>query len=169
MQGLSPIDTRGQCYDGVSNMSGARSGCNSVVQREAPLAMYFHCAAHQLNLAVVSACKIQPLKNTESYVGEIARFFRYSVKRQQLLDKVTDVSDSPVGAKKLKDACRTRWVERIDSYIVFLELLPALHTTLQAMAHPRLYQEFGTDWNWDGDTVTKANAFNCSHHLFYLF
>ena len=53
--GLSPADIRGQCYDGAS-MSGAVSGCKTIVQREAPQALYFHCAAHRLNLAVVSAC-----------------------------------------------------------------------------------------------------------------
>ena len=68
--GLSPTDIRGQCYDGASNMSGAVSGYKSIVQQEAPLALYFH----RLNLAVVSACKIQSFKNAESYVGEIARF-----------------------------------------------------------------------------------------------
>ena len=78
--GLSPLDMRGQCYDGALNMSGARSGCMSLIQKEAPLAMYFHCAAHHLNLAVVSACSIQAFKNAESYVGEISRFFNYSAK-----------------------------------------------------------------------------------------
>ena len=53
-----------------------------------PLALYFHCAARRLNLAVVSACKLQSFKNAESYVGEIARFFHYSPKRQRALDKV---------------------------------------------------------------------------------
>lgn len=75
--GLSPLEMRGQCYDGASNMSGARSGCMSLIQQETPLAM-FHCTAHRLNLAVVSACSIQDFKNAESYVGEIARFFNYS-------------------------------------------------------------------------------------------
>ena len=73
-------DMRGQCYDGASNMSGARSGCKSIVQQEAPLAMYYHCAAHRLNLVVVSACNIQAFKNAESYVGEIARLFSFSAR-----------------------------------------------------------------------------------------
>ena len=60
--GISLGNMRGQCYDGASNMSGARSGCKTVVQQEAPLAMYFHCAAHRLNLAVVSSCSIQAFK-----------------------------------------------------------------------------------------------------------
>ena len=41
--------------------------------------------------------------------------------------KVMDTLSSPPNAKKLKDACRTRWIQRIDSYTVFLELLPAVH------------------------------------------
>ena len=63
--GLSLVDLRSQCYDGSSNMSGARSGCTSIVQQQAPMAIYTHCAVHQLNLAVVSACKIQAFKNME--------------------------------------------------------------------------------------------------------
>ena len=49
---------RGQCYDGVSNMAGARSGCSAIIKEKVPVAVYHHCAAHRLNLAVVSACKI---------------------------------------------------------------------------------------------------------------
>ena len=56
-------------------MSGAVSGYKSIGLQEAPLALYFHCAAHRLNLAVGSACKIQAFKNAESYVEEIASFF----------------------------------------------------------------------------------------------
>ena len=138
-------------------MSGVVSGCKSIVQQEAPLAMYFHCAAHRLNLAVVSACKLQSFKNAESYVGEIARFFHYSPKRQR--DKTIEVSTTGAKTRKLKDACRTRWVYRIDSYVTFWELFPAVHTVLEAIVHPNVHQQLGTDWNWDGESITKANGF----------
>ena len=49
---ISPEDMHGQCYDGASNMAGARAWVKSVVQRDAPKAMYVHCAAHRLNLCV---------------------------------------------------------------------------------------------------------------------
>ena len=84
----------------------------SLVHQEAPLAMYFHCAAHRLNLAVVSACSIQALKNAESYIGEIARFFNYSAKRQRLLNKAIDSSDSVTKARKL-NAKHAGWRELI--------------------------------------------------------
>ena len=76
-----------------------------------------------------------------------------------MLDKAIDSDDSAPRAKKLKDACRIRWVERVDSYIVFLELLPSVHTALDAMVHPSMYHDLGTEWSWDGDTITKANGF----------
>ena len=50
-------------------------------------------------------------------------------------------------------------MERIDSYAVFLELLPALHTCLQAMVDRNSHTDLGTDWSWDGETITKANGF----------
>ena len=108
--GISPSDMRGQCYDGASNMSGARLGVKAVVQEAAPKAMYFHCAAHHLNLSVVSACKIQAFTYAESYIGEIARFFSFSAKRQRLLDRAIYTSNHSAKAKKLKDYCRTRLV-----------------------------------------------------------
>ena len=157
--GISPSDMRGQHYDGASNMSGARLGVKTVVQEAAPKAMYFYCAAHRLNLSVVSACRIQAFKNAESYVGEIARFFNFSAKRQRLLDRAIEASNHSSKAKKLKDCCRTRWVERVDSYAVFLELLPALHMCLQAMVDQNSHTDLGIDWSWDGETITKATGF----------
>ena len=120
------------------------------------MATYFHCAAHRLNLAVMSACNIQAFKNVESYIGEIARFFAFSAKRQRVFDRAVSMVHPTTKAQKLKDACRTRWVERIDSYIVFQELLPTLHTTLVI---PRQYEDLGTNWSWDGETITRANGF----------
>ena len=72
----------GQCYDESSNMAGIRSGCRALIQSKAPKATYTNCAAQQLNLAVVSACKVHAFRSAESTIGEIARFFMFSSKRQ---------------------------------------------------------------------------------------
>ena len=159
VNGLPVADMRGQCYDGASSMSGSKAGCQALIQKEAPKAIYVHCSSHKLNLAIVSACKISAFKNTESYIGEISRFFAFSAKRQRLLDRAIESIEISTRAKKLKDVCRTRWVQRIDSYIVFEELLPAVHTTLKAMVNSSAYPEFGTNWAWDSDTTTKTYGF----------
>ena len=66
--------------------------------------------------------------------------------RQRLLDKTMEVSNPAPKAKKLKDECRTRWIQRIDSYIVFLELLPSVHMTLQAINSPSQYPDLELGW-----------------------
>ena len=88
-------------------MSGAKSGCRALVQQKVPLALYTHCAAHQLSLAIIAAYNIQAFKNTEACIGEIARFFQSSPMRQYLLDKVMENVSSAPKSQKLKDASRT--------------------------------------------------------------
>lgn len=56
-------------------MSGARLDVKSVVQEPSHKVLHYQCAAHRLNLTVVSSCKIQAFRNAKSYIGEIARFF----------------------------------------------------------------------------------------------
>lgn len=76
-----------------------------------------------------------------------------------MLEKAIEASNTTPQAKKLKDSCRTHWVERIDSYLVFLDLLPALHKCLQAMVNKSAHPDLGIDWSWDGEMITKANGF----------
>ena len=47
---------RAQCYDGAANMRGRYSGLATRVQEVAKMAVYVHCHAHQLNLALQQAC-----------------------------------------------------------------------------------------------------------------
>jgi len=42
----------GQGYDGASNISGKVQRVKSYIQAKHPKAIYVHCAAHSLNLAV---------------------------------------------------------------------------------------------------------------------
>ena len=51
----------------------------------------------------------------------MVRFFEFSSKRTSVLTEETEASDSE--QKKLKQLCRTRWVERIASYQIFLEFI----------------------------------------------
>jgi len=48
----------GQGYDGASVMSGKNVGVGKLLRNEAPLALYVHCHAHRLNLALVDCMKV---------------------------------------------------------------------------------------------------------------
>lgn len=49
---LELSDLRGQCYDGAANMAGCVSGVQTRIQVEQPKAMFVHCTAHSLILAI---------------------------------------------------------------------------------------------------------------------
>lgn len=54
---LSLSNCRGQCYDGASNMSGAKNGVAKRISEKEPRAIHKHCYGHALNLAVGDTVK----------------------------------------------------------------------------------------------------------------
>jgi len=54
---LSLNDCRGQCYDGTSNMAGRLTGVQAMILDRCSKALYEHCSAHSLNLAVQDATR----------------------------------------------------------------------------------------------------------------
>lgn len=50
-----------QCYDGASVMSGSCSGVSARIKELNPKAVYIHCCAHRLNLALVDTVKSVPV------------------------------------------------------------------------------------------------------------
>ena len=71
---------RGRCYDGAGNMAGKYEGVAAQIQRKYPKAKYFHCAAHALNLCVVSASNVQAIRNMHGTMQEICLIFNLSPK-----------------------------------------------------------------------------------------
>ena len=56
----------GQNYNGVAAMASKRSDVTSVVQNKSPLAYYFYCAMHCLNLSASAAVKVSAMQNAEN-------------------------------------------------------------------------------------------------------
>ena len=147
--GLSMDFDKGQCYDGAGNMSGPCNGAAAIVRRQYPKAIYTHCMAHHLNLSVVSACKMQNVRNMFDTVGEVTRSFEYSPKKEALLvQKLKDVCPES-RRHKLLDVCKTRWIQRIDGLEVFLELYEAIVAMLETI-------KANADRSWNADSTKKA-------------
>jgi len=111
-----------------------------------------------LNLCVVKACSIPQIRNASGVISEIAKFFNYSPKRQHFFEHIID-TESPNETKKLKDLCKTRWVQRIDPYTVFYDLYASIIKTMEAIS--TCSSEYG-EWSWDTETLTKARGFPSS-------
>ena len=147
---------RGQGYDGASSMSSSSVGVQARIRQVSPLALYTHCQSHQLNLCIVKACSVPHIRNANGVISEIAKFFNYSPKRQRFFEHVIESVAPDEKKKKMKDLCRTRWIQRIDTYVVFYDLYPAIVKTMESIS--TCSSEHG-DWSWDSETLTKANGF----------
>lgn len=125
---LSLAKLRGQCYDGASNMRGARSGVAKQLQDIEPRAIYLHCYGHSLNLAASDAiqhCKV--MKTSLETIHEITKLVKYSPRREGIFDKIK--SDIAPGNPGIRILCPTRWTVRassmqsiIENYAILQEL-----------------------------------------------
>ena len=120
--GLDLSNLRGQAYDGAGNMAGSVNGTAALISAQYPLALYLHCASHCLNLAVVKSLQITSVRNMMCVIERVYQFFSAHPKRQTALEKTISETQPTSKVCKLKDMCRTRWVQRIDAIQVFKSL-----------------------------------------------
>lgn len=135
---------RGQGYDGAAAMSGRFNGVQAIVKKQYKTAVYVHCSAHVLNLAICSACEIPSIRNAMGIIEAVYNFMntpkRQCVLQNEVKSKITDSKK-----EKLQKLCATRWIEKHNSIRTFVELQSAIINSLEVM----------TGWV-DRETSTKA-------------
>lgn len=99
----------GQCYDGASAMSGKRSGLKTLIQQQNPKAVYVHCYAHTLSLAMNDVFKLQPkMSAVMDLCYEVCKLIKKSPKRETMLNTFKEEAlDTSPGLRVL---CPTRYV-----------------------------------------------------------
>ena len=76
---LSVSRLQGQCYDGASAMSGAKSGVAKRIRDLEPRAVFMHCFGHSLNLAASDAIKqFKLMSDALGITHEITKLIKYS-------------------------------------------------------------------------------------------
>ena len=153
--GLPLQNLRGQGYDGASNMSGHLNGCAKAIQEQQPEALYFHCASHLLNLAVVSMTTVQPVRNMWDVLKQLCLFLHGSPKRHGALKQAVQETDVILETDKrqLVGLNPTRWVERHDALVTFNILYPAVLVMLEDMSLGARSTE-----KWNADTASTASS-----------
>ena len=125
---LALSKVRGQCYDGASAMSGAKSGVAARVRAEEPRAVFTHSYGHSLNLACADTIRQSKLMcDALDTTHEITKLIKKSPRRDAIFKRLKEelASDSP-GIHVL---CPTRWTVKaealksiLDNFNVLLEL-----------------------------------------------
>ncbi|XP_057299418.1 52 kDa repressor of the inhibitor of the protein kinase-like [Hydractinia symbiolongicarpus] len=149
--GLDIMDCRGQGYDGAGSVSGHINGLSSHILRLNSKAIYTHCHSHKLNLTVCDSLDILLVSEVFDKVKELSYFFNLSETRQKVLQKFVVECKPDTSKSKLKDICRTRWVERIDGLEDFLKLYTTIVKCLKYMS--------SSDCMCNRDTKSKASSF----------
>jgi hypothetical protein len=105
---------RGQTYDGASNMSGKYKGCQAVIQKEQPLALYVHCGAHCANLVAQSVGdSVVPVRDAMQSLQELGSLFSQSLKCRSAFAKIAESDHSIGNFKQIRPLCPTRWLVRV--------------------------------------------------------
>ena len=144
---LTITNCRGQCYDGASVMAGNVSGVSTRIAEEEPRALFIHCLAHSLNLALQESARKWPTyRDMLDYVRDIISLIRASPKRSALFQDF-QAKCGPSSVTSLRPLCLTRWTTREQSIHSILENYSVVLDTLSDIA------ESDTS-----DAGTKANG-----------
>ncbi|GLV31070.1 hypothetical protein CBL_12143 [Carabus blaptoides fortunei] len=133
----------GQGYDGASAMSGRFHGEQQYVPEKYDLAVYVHCASHRLNLAISDAYAIPVIRNCMESLRSGYNVFNIP-KRQAILTLSFEKLTPEASATRLKQLCATRWIQRHESVLVFLELQNATIDALENIS------------SWNDKTTSSA-------------
>ena len=99
----------GECFDGASNMSGIHKGVAARMKECCPRAVYVHCYAHVLNLALQDTMsEIEPLRNALGTLQSLYNFLEASPKRHAVFSSVK-VDGNFITNLTLKSMSETRW------------------------------------------------------------
>jgi len=82
-------------------MSGQFKGVQTIIKSKYPKAVYVHCSAHSLNLAVSTASGITPIRNCLGIIEKAFTFFN-TPKRNSILLQEIEKSDYSSNIKQLK-------------------------------------------------------------------
>ena len=113
--GLSLNNLRGHEYDGVSTMSGEKSGVQRLIMDVQPKAFFTHCAGHSLNLVITKLCGIPAIRNCISLIKHITSWIKYSPWKEGFLAAICE-KDLQVSRCLTLLVCMTRWVDTIDGW-----------------------------------------------------
>jgi hypothetical protein len=127
-------------FDGASNMSGRLNGLQARICRLVPKAIYFHCAAHRLNLVVVSAC--HSVKEAVNFFGTVQAAYNFIACAptrlavyEEAWKELEELRDKRM--LTLKSLCEVRWGCQRRALRVFSIGYPAMmysvNTSLETM------------------------------------
>ena len=135
---LSLDNLRGMSFDGAANMSGKYNGAQAILRQKQPLAHFFHCRAHCVNLVLRDCISVSRyMRDALLLTNEVGVVYSESIKFRQLIPEFT--FDSGKEHNKLRPLCPTRFTYREKAVSKLLgqheEVLAALEALSTGPSH----------------------------------
>ena len=165
-----------QAYDTTASMSLDKKGVQVEIAKHAPHAEYQGCCLHSLNLVICHVCQIKSIQNMMDSCRELYSFFDNSPKRQVCLNAVIGALSPENKKRRLKNLCKTRWIERHSTFETIFDLYEYIVITLDEICDPTdddRYYPNGEKWHVDVKSKTLANGLRHTMkgfgHIFNFF
>lgn len=117
----------GQGYYSTAVMSGHFNSVQGHIIKSCLLAYYIHFSSHSLNLAISGTRNIQFIRNYIVIIQFV--FLRYPKINNILKESISSLCPAS-NVTRSKLLCSTRWMDRHDSILVFLDLLDTIIDSL---------------------------------------
>ncbi|CAN6578727.1 unnamed protein product [Malus baccata var. baccata] len=168
----------GQGYDGANNMKGELNGLKTKILNKYPQAIYVHCFAHQLQLALVTVAKgIEGVaiffNNASILVNTIGssckRRDAFREKQLEQIKKALDVGDLETGRglnqeSSLMRPCDTRWNSHYGTIVSIIVMFEVVVEVLEWIKDDTNQDNFGEASKLFHDIQT----FDFVFHLFLM-
>ena len=128
-------DIVGECFDGAANMSGCNKGVASRM-KECSLALYVHCYAHRLNLALQDTMtSVEPIRNALGTIQSLYNLIEASQKRHSIFKSIQ--MEEEHSDLTLKSMSVTRWSCRWQVVKAVIEQVPRIIRALLSLSSDR--------------------------------
>ena len=99
---------------------------------------------------MVKSLEVQIVRNMIGITTRVSLFFHAHPKRQCKLEAIDSITPTS-SVHKLKDLCRTRWVERINALQRFKDLFSSVVSCFESISAE------GSGGSWSSDSLTDAS------------
>ena len=129
-------DIVGECFDGAANMSGCNKGVASRMIECSPIALYVHCYAHRLNLALQDTMtSVEPIRNALGTIQSLYNLIEASPKRHSIFKNIQ--MEEEHSDLTLKSMSVTRWSCRWQAVKAVIEQMPRIIRALLSLSSGR--------------------------------
>nr|KAF6384240.1 zinc finger MYM-type containing 1 [Pipistrellus kuhlii] len=162
--GVDISKVRGQAYDSTTNLRGKFNKSAAEFKKEEPRALYVHCYAHFLDLAVIRFCKeVKELRRALNTLSSLFNTIPMSREMSANFQKIRKLSQNKTCKKHISQSC---WTLHDHTLLSVIEGLPDIIETLEFVSSHSSNTSLADELS---DLLTSVSKFEFIFCLKFLY